>query len=446
MNDDNRNIDENNSEKSTKRPNDTTFLEQLRSLGKYGCSDDSSDDDSSDDDSSDDVSSFDYDSRGRQVLFGSYETTVNMMIDFQIHFPYAFQMAIQMLAERHTIETLEEGNNLDYKTFYKDAEQAVHCLLTEPTAVLDSETVTQDQVEVLIRTFPYALAMKRESVGHGKLLYEYPTYWVTTCPKSIRFAPLIVKMMLELKTLPYYCFPEFLNGILKYEPTDDQHERLLEAFSLSIMKDLKKRWIDFEGSHEQIDKCLRMPCRMGKTFRFLIDWHPTILKGTYLLKGKNDPPDDTSECSSEYKKSTIPLVWRCANWLKYEDHKQEHTIKHNIKRLRMLFELGMEHYPKDMGFLFHKVYENQLERVLKFEFHPREKISFFVWISAFIGGKRVKKMAEEVLLKTTRGNPIAIQALMIASAANNDITPDALFLLCRQNPLVFMRSVLPSSG
>lgn len=153
--------------------------------------------------------------------------------------------------------------------------------------------------------------------------------------------------------------------------------------------------------HDCVENALHeKPSPLDETFRFLVDFHPEVLKErplfhTFLLHcyTNADDPD--------------------AYW----------------GRFLTLFEVGLSHYPEDLGFLFHKDYRRS-SSILP------DCSSPFEMACVVFGKERVVKAAEDIITKSTQvtSNADALLRLVVAVTINEKITFDALYFLIRREP------------
>ena len=189
-----------------------------------------------------------------------------------------------------------------------------------PWRGLDSAIDTKEQVEVAVPFFPEILNIATSC---------RVVFWIPIHARSLPFAPLIVELGTKLDVLT-----EELKGYLfRSIKANDEYNRKLDDVTLSIVKRLIEKGFLRKGGAEVFELCAKAmdlkPSRIRKTFKFLLEWDPTVLKG------------DSS-------KSTYPILWKC-NAI-YETVGKEATFQ----RFQMLVELGMVHYPEEMGFTFYK--------------------------------------------------------------------------------------------
>ena len=93
---------------------------------------------------------------------------------------------------------------------------------------------------------------------------------------------------------------------------------------------------------------------------------------------------------------------------------------------RSIFELGLCHYPEDVGFLFSE-YHHPLES-------PRNKTTSFETACELFGTERVVEAVGAIIWKNTRGRADGITTLVVAAASDDEIVLDGLNFLVRLDP------------
>lgn len=93
---------------------------------------------------------------------------------------------------------------------------------------------------------------------------------------------------------------------------------------------------------------------------------------------------------------------------------------------RSIFELGMRHYPKDMGFLFSS-YHHPLES-------PRNKTTSFETACELFGTERVIEAVGSIIWKNVQGRSDGMTPLVVAAASDSEIVLDGLHFLVRLDP------------
>jgi hypothetical protein len=290
---------------------------------------------------------------------------------------------------------------------------------------LDSNVDTEEEVEVAIRVFPSVLKERGP-----RIIAFYPIFWVTTCLEALPFVPLIVELGVELGEFEdeerggLACLNGFGSRPLRelvansaMQPMEHGHDyedfdRQVDEAYLSVLVRLKEKGL---MRREDVRDCVEYildekPSRTEKRFRFLIDWDPTVLKTG--IQG-------------------FPLLENSGG----------------LKRFQTIFELGMSHYPEEIGFLFHT-------RVFLFHttgslFHTRGSSGYILppWgpscvelVCDHLGKENVTKVVDEVISKKTMGRSDAIQTLVFVAAANGNISLNGLYFFVRRDPNVLFAS------
>ncbi len=332
---------------------------------------------------------------GRLLAHYDDQEKGNLLIKHQNKFPQKIQEEIRRLIASGVMPGI----------VYRGATWAIRKLLfctTNPGTVwagLDSEVDTEEQVELAVRISPDVLFVTTGS---------HPVYCATTCRKSLSFAPMLAELAIELNDDDHVAsvsplFPFIHLFSFRPPPHDDDYEQELDLVTLSALMRLrnKRNFWELGGLIRFIiHKSFELNhIRTEKTLRFVIDWHP------FLLKQNRHWSHGPLIQKTFY--STLSAIEK-------------------LKRFRMLFELGMIRYPESMGFLFAEAHVT--------------KTTFEVASSIF-GKEATNEMVEQVLIKVTEGQFEKIHALIVAVAASGDSSSlDGLYLLCRLHAAVLMRS------
>ena len=215
-------------------------------------------------------------------LFARFDdqTKGHFLIKHQQDFPRKIQEEIRRLSE----------GDVSPRILFRRAIWAIRQLLLctgSPGiewAGLDSEVDTEEQLEIAIRIFPDVM---RFTLG------THPLYCVTTCRKSLSFAPLLAELAMDLND------DNHLNNVSPYSPVlelfvfrpppgNDDYERELDSMTLSALMRLRKKrntrkldgWIrfivhkSFELNHIRIEKTLRLVL----DWSVALDWSLSLLK------------------------------------------------------------------------------------------------------------------------------------------------------------------------
>lgn len=209
---------------------------------------------------------------------------------------------------------------------------------------LDSDVDTEDQAEIAIRFFPMILS------EHLQLSYAFlgPIQLLLSREKAVSFVPLLAKLMTEageflerqaiekiglrniFELLLTNCFPQLVVGGDISKSFDD--ESLLALSRLREMGFVENAEIGMLImallTHSIEDQ--RESEFVETRFRLLIGWDPSIL----VDGGTSNRP----LLHTIYSESMRPDVNACLF----------------LRLFGVLSELGMTHYPENLGFIFHK--------------------------------------------------------------------------------------------
>ena len=304
----------------------------------------------------------------------------------------------------------------------------------------DTEIDTNDEIELVIRFFPKVLRETRPIDEIWEWDF-YPIFWITTCLKSLPFVPLIAELGSE-----YEMFEDKEQGgllniyqirkgspllqmitnrfILAHEPVHSQEfYRQVDDISHSILVDLKEKgFVRKKDVWDCIKNLLNEPPSLtNKRLQFFLDWDPSIL----LIK------DNFSVELFQRRFGTSLLdefLKQCG---------RRHTTHIMLERFRTIFELGLKHYPKQLGFLFH----DDLTTVLKpscrmFGDHNEITVeNSYRQACDIFGEEHVDRAVKESLLEYARGHEgDSIPRMIHTAATNQQIIVDGLFILGRRDP------------
>lgn len=193
----------------------------------------------------------------------------------------------------------------------------------------------------------------------------------------------------------------------------DEFSRELDEVCHSVLVRLGKKGF---VTRDEICDCSDMvlnttPFCTEKRVRFMIDFDPTLLMRSALL---HYFLDDLKYCPDA-----------------------------DLKRFQTLFELGMYYYPAAIGLLFHRDYP--WEHACEWPFDCDNSHPFSI-ACAFFGKEKVTELVDEIISKSTRGRPLAIQNLVFAAATNADILEDGLYFLLRRDPTALVPSIPRTYG
>lgn len=318
----------------------------------------------------------------------------------------------------------------------------------------DIEIDTRDEIEVAIRFFPKVLRETRPIDQIWEWDF-YPIFWITTCLKSLPFVPLIAELGNE-----YQMFEDKEQGgilniyqirkgspllqiitsrfILANEPVHSQEfYRRVDDISLSILVDLKEKgFVRKKDAWDCIKNLLNEPPSLtSKRLEFFLDWDPSM----FLLKDNY---------------SVELFQRRFGTSLMNEFLKQcgrNHNTHIMLERFRTLFELGLKHYPKQLGFLFHDDQTTVLKPSCRmFGDHNEITVENSYRQACYIFGEEpVDTAVKETLLECARAHKgDSIPRMIHTAATNQQIIVDGLFILGRRDPtaLVALFGKVNTSG
>mmetsp|Transcript_11969 Transcript_11969/g.30350 ORF Transcript_11969/g.30350 Transcript_11969/m.30350 type:complete len:459 (+) Transcript_11969:41-1417(+) len=298
---------------------------------------------------------------------------------------------------------------------------------------------TEKELEVVIRFFPCVL---RETQPIDEI-WEwdfFPIFWNTTCLKSLPFVPLIAELGNE-----YELFEEKEQGgilntyqirkgspllqiitnrfILKKEPkhTEEFYRRVEDA-SLSVLVRLKEKgFVRKKDAWDCIKNLLNeIPSLTDKRVRFFLEWDPSILQ----IK-------DNMNVDLFLRRFGTSLL---DEFLKQcREHRASHIM---LERFRTLFELGLKHYPKQLGFLFHREdmsIDMQCKMWGKQNIGEVDVDSYRMACDLF-GEEEVNEVVTETISEYARGRGDAIEKLVYVAATNEKVIIDGLYTLARRDP------------
>jgi len=306
---------------------------------------------------------------------------------------------------------------------------------------LDSDVDTEEETELAIRVFPNILMEKQKQSPLSSMNDCYPIYMLLVCSKSLPFIPLLAELGVELGRGRFVkderggltCFMRNVifnlihNNVLRDDhDKDESSSEKVDELSAAVMSRLKEK-----GLLEVIDiyeydlvemllywsdkKKKRYISRQRKTskrrheakqrFRVLIDLNPSILvecggRGKSLLRHYlRDFLSGTDGCESKERVS--------------------------LPTFRMIFELGMSHFPKEIGFVFH---DTNFE--LSCEIFGIEMVARIVDNELSINLDR---------RENTKNDKNITQDLVVAAVSNCKISLDGVYTLFRRDPMMMLR-------
>ena len=193
--------------------------------------------------------------------------------------------------------------------------------------------------------------------------------------------------------------------------------------SLSVLAHLNEAYLlKRVVIHDCVENALHeKPSRLEEIFRFLIELDPRVLKErpffrTFLLHCYRIRGD----CRESY--------WQ---------------------RFLTLFEVSLFHYPREMGFLFHRDFKCSLSDVLSLPILSKFDSPFEMACVVF-GRERVANAVDKIVARTSRRTctswgllvlsseaSATMSVWVLAAATNPKIALDALYFLVRRDPTMF---------
>ena len=283
-------------------------------------------------------------------------------------------------------------------------------ILPEEWLGLDWNVDTEDEIETAIRFFPMVLT----EYLHSTLAILSPIQLLLAQEQTVSFVPIFARLLTEagnflerqfvvkyglrniLELLMTNCFPKIVFGYEVSESFDDE--------SLSVLVRLREM-----GLVENEEVRILVTALMGyalesdmlkqdrgfieKRLRLLIGWDPSVL---------------------EYGRR--PLLHTIYG------ESMSHTCDESILLCMFdtLAELGITHYPKELGFVFHKW----------------GGISPLESFASSVGTERVTRIVNEKLSTKFGSSPKALSSLIIETATNDKIHLDAVYRLVSLNPIL----------
>lgn len=308
---------------------------------------------------------------------------------------------------------------------------------------LDSDFDTEDQVEVALRFFPRLLKelllRNPHANGNWNALIPWRTVDHEVSPmevlfsqaRAVSFLPLFLTVRKELG-LPLSMFfvakqllvpgkatfaklygTVYARALFGSHPrtTEQELERLDNESLLALVRIQEMGLWKVENDADSLLKWLlsnaqhRERCFIEARLRLMIDWKPSMLRD--LRRTLRPPPDEVHP---------RPLLELFSFYFSMVD---DETYRLGI--FEMMVDLGMSHFPMELGFVFHScILPSFSER------HGKEPIF------------KIVHDRLQILLRSLGHNHKTLQSLVIAVATNNRIRLDGLYTLLRSNPVVLM--------
>ena len=277
---------------------------------------------------------------------------------------------------------------------------------------LDSDVDSEEEVELAIRLFPNILT--EGYFSFSSLNGCYPIYVSLMCLKALFFIPLLAELGVELGRFKekerggLTCFMKsvlfqlFSNVILRNDLDEELSEKLDEA-STAILIRLKEKGLmkkediyRFDLTNLLLYRALyKKTLRIEKRFEFLINWNPSILM----------------ECG---RGNNLLNHYVCRLCYTNEGCLRPDTVQ----RFQAIIELGMYHFPTELGFVFHR--------------------TTFRLLCERLGTKKVAQIIDIEILRTLEQKNNTLKALVFAAATNDAISLDGVYTLFRRDPIALM--------
>ena len=268
---------------------------------------------------------------------------------------------------------------------------------------LDCERDTNREIETAIRFFPHVLC-ERYWGTHP------PIYAQLAYSKSVPFIPLLAKLGVELNQFQeeergglFYYRWNVLRSLLNndsgawYDENNERQQLLVDEKYAAAVKSLKEIGI-FQrkdiSNHDLVWELSTNKTFPEQRFRCLVDFDP-----------------------NSFYKNKFP-IYRL--WL--EDN--------NASVFRIMFELGMLHFPTQMGFLFHRDYPS----------HTGNCETPFCRVCQKHGTEKVDKIIRDVLAKhnqhgsESNTETINMDEAFLYAATNPSVHLDGVYFLLRRDP------------
>lgn len=332
----------------------------------------------------------------------------------------------------------DDNNNIEIVN--EESEQEVNAAPFSWWYGLDSDVDTEEEAELAIRMFPSILMEKVKESPLSSMNDCYPIYMLLVCSKALPFIPLLAELGIELgkgrfvkdERAGLTCFMRNVifnlihNNVLRDDhDKDESSSEKVDELSAAVMTRLKEKgllevmdiyeydlvemllyWSDKKRKRymSRQQKASKRKHEAKQRFRVLIDLNPSILvecgRDKSLLRHYlHDFLSSTDGCESKERVS--------------------------LPTFRMIFELGMSHFPKKVGFVFHDTnYE------LSCEIFGTETVARIV--NNELSNSLDKR-------ESTKGGKNLTQDLLVAAVSSSEISLDGVYTLFRRDPMVMLR-------
>jgi len=332
-------------------------------------------------------------------------------------------------------EAINDAKGLNPEQFFECMDGVMNQLFTSSNGTsenaikgLDYSVDTEEEVEFAIRAFPNFMPRNWT--------------WQPETFEALPFFPLVIELTVEITGYwnldhIFGTWKTFYRIIIKkYERERTEEEialQLNEVFYLFLVR-LKESCLS-SVSFQEI--CWGADTLFSTGYRFeqkilclLLDWKPTIFEA--------------------YKFESFGIRSPFLHWYlqaKVRINLALSAIGHD--RLWMMFQLifegGMSHYPNELGFLFHKSFENKRISFARYFNEVSRRIfgkgkPFNDACDAF-GKERVKKLVNKNILRITKARSYATRALFVLVASNPKIDVDGIYFILRHDPAALVPAI-----
>jgi len=306
---------------------------------------------------------------------------------------------------------------------------------------LDSSVDKESEVEALIHCFRWISNERfkgsvQRGGRHRGWVEASPMHMLLSRKEALSFMPLFVKMdtaMSYRRVLEKLFFPELEVFSDMFGEAFVSNSRIFDDHA--VMQEYSNEILSIFSRLIEQDILVKMQIRtlvqgvfstdfpfvvIEPVFRKFINWYPSALYGLFqrlLRLRSNDNLVATFITDHRYR-------WNKSNI-------------QNIKVFETFLDLGMIHFPEQLGFAFHSA----------FPFHKRQSnFAFPTTFHMMMEWGSAKGWSSEKILKiihdklfNNRGDRKILQSLVVDAASNDDISLDGLYELIRFNPTECLR-------
>lgn len=291
---------------------------------------------------------------------------------------------------------------------------------------LNSDVDTEEEAELAIRLFPNILMEKQKISALSSMNDCYPIYILLVCSKSLPFIPLLAELGVELGSGRFVnnerggltCFMRNVifnlihNNVLRDDlDKEASSPEKLDELSAVVMARLKEKGLmkvmdiyEFDLLEMLLYWSAKKRREAKQRFRVLINCNPSILveceRGGNLLRNYlHDFLSSTDGCESKERVS--------------------------LPTFRMIFQLGISHFPNELGFVFHGT-----------NFELSCKIFGTETVTRIVNDELTNNRREE---KKKDNDENTMQDLLFAAADNDEISIDGVYTLLRLDPIAMLQ-------